>query len=175
MFHITESRKMATKVCGKCGIEKDLGQFGRKPDTKFHDGYFSICKKCHTPRDDTQIQACSMCGYEFKIFELSISRTPACRMCRCLAGNSGVRARLKKYGLTVGELTKMFRGQKFACAICGHEDTNYSLAIDHDHTSGMVRGLLCRRCNTMLGIVHDSEQLLRSAADYLKKYSTRQK
>jgi hypothetical protein len=57
--------------------------------------------------------------------------------------------------------------QGYVCGICGGLPISTRLAVDHDHRSGDVRGLLCRRCNTALGSFRDSTELLRSAIKYL--------
>ena len=59
-----------------------------------------------------------------------------------------------------------------ACAIC-RATTNFTfnnLCVDHDHTNGRVRGLLCLNCNTALGQFKDSTSLLLKAADYLEGF-----
>ncbi len=44
------------------------------------------------------------------------------------------------------------------------------LAIDHDHKTGQVRSLLCKKCNGVLGLVDDDPALLRAAADYIERH-----
>jgi len=55
------------------------------------------------------------------------------------------------------------------CAICGVEPTHRRLQVDHDHTTDEVRGLLCARCNRMLGQAGDTEELLQKAIEYLRR------
>jgi Autographiviridae endonuclease VII len=57
--------------------------------------------------------------------------------------------------------------QEGKCAICG-EFPNKKLCHDHDHDTGLIRGLLCHNCNTGLGHFKDSEKLLLKAIEYLK-------
>lgn len=61
--------------------------------------------------------------------------------------------RLRKFGITQKEYEILLKKQKGVCAICGSKpDTRWQiLAVDHDHNTGKVRGLLCMVCNTMLG------------------------
>lgn len=64
------------------------------------------------------------------------------------------KAKLKQfYGLSLEQYDTMFENQQGCCAICGiHQDVlNRRLDVDHCHTTGKVRGLLCRLCNTSLG------------------------
>lgn len=55
-----------------------------------------------------------------------------------------------RFGITPGEYSRMLIKQKGVCAICG-ESEGKKLAVDHSHTSGKIRGLLCGKCNTKLG------------------------
>lgn len=59
--------------------------------------------------------------------------------------------------------------QKGACAIC-REAFASKPQIDHDHSTGAVRGLLCTKCNTALGKFKDSRAVLSNAIEYLKEY-----
>lgn len=72
----------------------------------------------------------------------------------------------RTYGLTERDHQRLLDLQGGACAICGGVRP-YQLAVDHCHTTGRVRGLLCKRCNKLLRDVRDSRKLLRVAAEYL--------
>lgn len=74
------------------------------------------------------------------------------------------------YGLTKQEFKDLLEKQENRCAICGtHRDVlTRDLHIDHCHTTGEVRGLLCINCNTGLGSFKDSEDLLTFAITYLE-------
>jgi hypothetical protein len=76
-----------------------------------------------------------------------------------------------QYGITLAEYNTMLEAQDYKCAICGNEDEveGRRLAIDHCHTTGKVRGLLCGKCNRGLGLFYDNEELLQSAIKYLNK------
>jgi hypothetical protein len=77
--------------------------------------------------------------------------------------------RCKKYGITPEMYNKFFTKQEGCCAICGvhQSELSYTLCIDHDHTTGIVRGLLCHRCNTGIGRFEDKAELLEKAIYYL--------
>lgn len=80
----------------------------------------------------------------------------------------------KKYGLTLEAWNNMLIAQNSCCAICKtHTDNclHQQLSVDHDHTTGKVRALLCEQCNTALGKFKDSPELLREAADYVERHS----
>ena len=79
-------------------------------------------------------------------------------------------SRLKTFfGLSVEEYNKMLHSQNYSCSICRVPAKNFtqSLAVDHNHDTNQIRGLLCTRCNVLLGYAHESTELLQSAIDYL--------
>lgn len=96
----------------------------------------------------------------------------ACKDKAQIASGAAAAACLKyyykqKYGLTMDEVATM---RARGCAICGTVEWmgRHSQAhIDHDHVTGVVRGVLCHECNTGLGKFRDDPDLLRRAADYL--------
>lgn len=69
----------------------------------------------------------------------------------------------KVYGLTSGQYEALRAAQGFVCAICRRPSRVRRLAVDHDHVSGAVRGLLCRRCNYDLLGMYGMESLIRAA------------
>lgn len=76
----------------------------------------------------------------------------------------------KSYGITLEEWGVMFEKQNGRCAICGISSQEFwhSLCVDHDHKTGRVRGLLCRRCNAALGNLQDDVSVLQKAIVYLQ-------
>lgn len=76
-----------------------------------------------------------------------------------------------KYGITREQYDTMYRDQDGRCAICGRSSDEFakSLAVDHDHETRRVRGLLCPKCNTGLGNFADNVDSLKSAIEYLEK------
>lgn len=72
----------------------------------------------------------------------------------------------RKYGLSLDQQQAMFERQKGQCCICKEAQP---LNVDHDHSTGEVRGLLCHRCNTGVGYFRDNPTFLQRAARYLKK------
>lgn len=78
-----------------------------------------------------------------------------------------------KYGITIAEYDRLWFLQGGLCAICQQPETakqRYGLkrlCVDHEHVSGRVRGLLCQRCNQMIGHGGDNIDLLKAAIVYL--------
>ena len=73
----------------------------------------------------------------------------------------------RKYGVTLEWFEKQSAEQGGACTICGRIPKG-RLAIDHDHSTGKVRGLICRSCNRALGLLKDSPEVLKKALAYLE-------
>lgn len=84
----------------------------------------------------------------------------------CLAHALENARRLKRgrYRLTHEELAAL--EAVAACVVCGSDER---LCIDHDHVTGKVRGVLCGRCNTLLGLANDSTERLHNLAAYLRR------
>lgn len=74
----------------------------------------------------------------------------------------------RAYGIGVVEYERLFMLQGGLCAICGRADLKFRLAVDHDHVSNSVRGLLCSCCNQGIGHFRDDPALLNAAASYLE-------
>ena len=83
----------------------------------------------------------------------------------------GRECRLRRlYDLTLVEYDAILSTQGGGCAICGAAPKqNRRLAVDHDHDTGRVRGLLCDACNPGLGRFRDSPDLLRRAIAYIER------
>lgn len=78
---------------------------------------------------------------------------------------------LKKYGLTEAGFAQLLKHCNGKCQICSEPPTKGrwpQLHIDHDHSSGRVRGLLCSNCNVGIGMLRDDPERLRRAAEYLE-------
>ena len=76
------------------------------------------------------------------------------------------------YGITVEEYQTLLEKQKGTCALCDKtpEDNGRRLCVDHDHSSGVIRGLLCLYCNKYVVGRHRDADLLRRVADYLENH-----
>jgi hypothetical protein len=77
---------------------------------------------------------------------------------------------LRRYGLTPERYEEMLIEQGGRCAICSEEPKRYRLHVDHDHTTGAVRSLLCGNCNSGIGMFREDPWLLRRASRYLVEF-----
>lgn len=90
-----------------------------------------------------------------------------CRACQRIYNHEYRLGRV--YGITIDEYYRIAEIQGDRCAICGARPRKYKLAVDHDHETGQIRGLLCKRCNhDLLGAAHDSIPMLERAISYLE-------
>lgn len=77
----------------------------------------------------------------------------------------------KTYGLLKDAYLKMVSDQNSCCYLCGKKQENhFSLHVDHCHSTGKVRALLCGNCNQALGLFKENLELIRKAAEYLKRH-----
>lgn len=83
----------------------------------------------------------------------------------------------RTFGITLADYQTMLDEQKGVCAICKQTEQaktrkgaekSRRLAVDHDHQTGKIRGLLCYRCNTVLGNVGDNADILEAASEYVR-------
>src|ERR1035437_9773262 len=79
----------------------------------------------------------------------------------------------RKYNITQEQYNELFNKQNGKCAICGKHQSELkkALGIDHDHETGKNRGLLCDKCNLLLGHANDNVQVLTQAINYLNIYN----
>jgi hypothetical protein len=75
------------------------------------------------------------------------------------------------YGITLEQYETMLKHQNGKCQICRKESKGRRLAIDHDHVTGIVRGLLCVGCNTLIGKLLDSPMRVRNVIRYLERHA----
>jgi hypothetical protein len=77
----------------------------------------------------------------------------------------------RHYGMTLEQWNDLFNKQNGRCAICEKHQTEViqNLCVDHDHSNGKIRGLLCHSCNRGLGLLQDSPVLTHRATIYLNR------
>jgi hypothetical protein len=132
------------KRCNKCLEWKPVTEFGVRKDRKSTP--LSECRRCSAAR------------------ALAYSRSDRGRDTRYAY----------KYGVSIEWYEMKLAEQSGVCAICGtlpdqNDPVHPRLVVDHCHTSGDARGLLCFRCNLVLGLAGEQPAVLRSAVDYLAR------
>jgi len=96
--------------------------------------------------------------------------------CRHCALGKGRRIQLQqRYNLTVEQYELMLKSQNNVCAICGKLEIIKSgikvkrLAVDHNHTTGKVRGILCATCNLLIAHVENNPKIFEKIPEYLRE------
>ncbi len=76
---------------------------------------------------------------------------------------------MRKFGITIEEYDAMSSAQNGVCAICeNYCATGYKLAVDHNHKTGKIRALLCKNCNTAIGLLKENTDTMTKAIKYLE-------
>lgn len=158
------------KTCTRCRQERDEASFYRNPRSK--DGLEYRCKQCH--REMSRIRSA-------KYFQMHKNRIVARRRAERQADPAKWKAldkqysrthNLKKYGLTREAFNEKLRQQDGMCTLCERPLTETNTAVDHCHTSGKVRDLLCKSCNSYLGWVERPGWLERTIA-YIERHRSK--
>lgn len=145
---------METKLCPMCLVEKPL--------TEFYKGQYH-CKSCDNERNAAHKRK--------KYKERPDQAQSHQRSEAYIRGRERYNFK-KKYGITPEEYAERLEQQNGVCAICSQTcKSGRRLAVDHDHVTGTVRGLLCGTCNIGLGCFQDDPILLGGAIAYLKQES----
>ena len=165
------------KVCAKCHKEKSLDEF--QADSRYRCGVHSQCKECRkeyqkwwnarNTKKNTEDQfrkqkRCPRCGevkppWEFASCPSKKSGLSSrCKSCRLKSEKRSKRQMLKDrlktlYQMTTLEYDKLLIKQDRKCAICGI--VMNKPCVDHNHSTGKIRGLLCVWCNTRLSALED--------------------
>lgn len=94
-----------------------------------------------------------------------VRRSSECSSC---AADRRRASRLRsQFNISVEEYDQILDAQGGVCAVCKKPPTTKRLAVDHDHATGLIRGLVCWWCNKLIGAANDDAERLRSASDYL--------
>ena len=161
------------KTCSKCGIKKQLSEFKKH---KLHfDGVYSQCKLCvksvrSTPEYRKKAWSSAKVWREKNPSKV---KAWAKKFRESEHGKKYIKSDFLKrlYGVDLEVFNKMFFEQSGCCAICKKHQSELSrgLSVDHNHKTKEVRGLLCGKCNTALGLFDESTELLLIATQYLKR------
>lgn len=139
--------------CTRCKEIKPFEEFVKRGPKR--GGYGAECKSCKRKRDSE--------FYHASPAEQIRTRDKNLR---------------KNFGITLEGYNGMLASQRGLCAVCGKEETRIdprrgivsSLAVDHDHTTGMIRGLLCYACNMALGYLQEDPTRAQGLLTYILHY-----
>jgi hypothetical protein len=122
------------------------------------------------------MKKCIHCGFKKPLSDFHKdknrldSHRSECKLCHNIQDKNN--ARKRKYGISNNEFLSLKSKQNGNCAICFNKlKPGIYSHLDHCHKTGKIRGILCNTCNRGLGYLQDSQDNLKSALKYLKKYS----
>ena len=165
---------METKQCKSCGIVKSLDSYYKTERSP--DGLFAVCRSCHRERAELwkknnpnkvkEIQKRYQSKVRTKYYLLQKRKNQENYIAYSnLRKELDTQRKLKRYDGLVGKLRI---DQNNSCGLCLKPFTKFNpIDLDHDHTSGLIRGLLCRKCNSGLHYFEDINYVER-ALTYLK-------
>lgn len=155
-------QKADTKPCRVCGKDQPISQFNK--DRWTSDGLGYECKTCSRAKN-RRLYAANPSAGRLRAKEWRESNQEKHRAItrRCLVR--------RLYGISVEDFDRMVVEQSGLCLICHRNPYPKKLHVDHDHSSGKVRGLLCGHCNSLLGMAKDNTSILASAIAYLEAYA----
>jgi len=140
-FRKSRVRKDGYRLCAKCKIWKKLSEFYARGQ-----GKQCYCKDC------------------WKIINRERKNKKSYFISRR-------RTHLKyTYNMSLEEYNKLWQEQDGKCFICGEESIGEMLHVDHNHKTGEIRRLLCRRCNVMVGWLESHKNIVNDVIKYLKGY-----
>ena len=143
------------KTCCRCGEDKWLQEFYPRPVTESRDGREGHCIACKKAWTSAWIAA----NPERNVIEVR-------------------KRHLKRYRITIERYDELLAAQSGLCACCDvHVSTvrHGVLDVDHDHATGIVRGLLCNPCNLGIGRLGDTLEGVERALAYLQRADDRQR
>lgn len=163
------------KLCRECRIDKPITAF----DSYHRKGRQQLRSKCAEC-----LRALRRRKFEHTdTKQKELKRAESRKRMALVRSTEGGRRKLKdanlrsEFGITINDYEQMVANQNGCCDICKQPERQtrngmlLRLSVDHDHFTGKIRSLLCRRCNALLGHANDSTAILTAAIDYLKTHS----
>lgn len=152
---------MQTKICSKCKIDKPHSDYFKDNLRKI--GIRCKCKDC-----------CSLDTKEWRVKNRSEYNNYVAAW-RAKNPDRQHKTEIKRrYQLSIEEYNAQLAAQNCKCCICGkqHDPTlkRGRLYVDHCHSTGKIRGLLCSACNSALGYMNDDIEILKTAIAYIEFY-----
>lgn len=148
------------KICSKCHIEKDNSSFSKEKRAK--SGLRSECKSCKAKSDN-------------KWYKLNPNKAKEWASAN---PEKKVNIHLKyRYNISLELYNKMLADQNNLCKVCNKLETAITsggiirrLAVDHDHNTGKIRGLLCGKCNNAYGLLGEDEKTILGLLNYHREF-----
>lgn len=157
--HLTDEDKIEIKSLYENGeIIDKIAKIIKKPEHRISTflneiGYIKNALRIHFN--------CSICSE--RLTEPSTSSI--CKKC------ISIRETTYRIDISIDEFFELNKSQSGLCKICSRDNGNKRLSVDHCHSTGKVRGLLCGKCNTAIGFFKDDASLIKNAIEYIKNFN----
>ena len=169
------------KTCPRCKVQKEDSDFGKNRSSR--SGLDTYCKVCRYEQNTLYRSEnfAKVSDYRKNYYKEHVEIEKA----RMKEYAKGVKRRFtapenrkkledtlgKRFNIPSGHYKEMLDQQDGVCAICQSKNKNGDyLAVDHDHSTGKLRELLCRQCNMTLGLVYEDTSILASMIKYLERH-----
>lgn len=156
------------KTCYVCKEKKALSQFALANNSKNGDGRAAYCLSCSSTLTDRQKTAIVTKLWRAHNKEKHDKQHKSHSL-------------QKTYGISIDNYNEMLRAQNSVCAVCAEPSTImrkdgriHGLCVDHNHKTGMIRGLLCHTCNTLLGHIESNPKRVKLLESYLESHDGNQ-
>lgn len=158
-------------TCGHCKKLKFITEFKKKINSST--GYTSICKPCCNSKERELVKT----RLPKTKAEQARERYRKTQKYRDTFWASHLK---RKYNLSVTDYENLLRSQDYCCAICGTQEAHrnwqlisnrVNLFVDHNHSTGKVRGMLCNKCNVGIAMFQEKPDVLLAAINYIKEHT----
>lgn len=198
-----QDRLLLFKICSVCEEEKHIRNFNKNSPTSYRSQCKKCYRSLQKEREDNLIQmhlrqgiseeephTCAACKQTKTRRDFHMDRSKksgVCSTCKeCAIKRTAEKYRrsksepnskiLQDFGITAQQKTDLLQFQGNVCAICGSnipKTAKKTWSLDHCHATGEIRGVLCSPCNSALGNVSDSKEVLLSMINYLISFPAR--
>ncbi len=157
-------KRRGLKVCSKCQKPKAFANFAKSSAKK--DGHHPVCKQCQKPAWK-RYYARDPAGNAKRTRDRWAANRPQYRLNK----------QLRKFGISLEEFQVLVSRAGNLCMICRKPESRTrktlltNLCLDHCHTTGKIRGLLCSACNSGIGLLRDDPLILAAAVRYLEDFN----
>lgn len=156
------------RKCLRCGEVKPIDRFvlyrGDRPTAGARERHCMDCQNYYRTSSPSRTPGFTIPKKRLPSFALGLTE--------------GAVSRLRRLGMSIQTYLDLLQWQSDLCGICGSAETAKTptgevsrLSVDHDHSTGLIRGVICRACNNALGNAKDDPARLRAMADYLEEHA----
>jgi hypothetical protein len=157
---------MGTRVCTRCSTEKPISEMAARLDRKNRRGHCKTCQQTYLK--------------EYHAIYREVPENKERQKQATVAWRKGLtkdqrrhKSLVKNFGISLSDYEGMLVRQDGGCAICRIWEpftVSGAFPVDHDHSTGAIRQLLCLKCNQALGLFNENPAAMEAAATYVRKH-----